>query len=103
MDKDFHNDVEMAIEAYEKVIGNVAIRTREMIIKHGEIDTLAKLISSPDLQKGFQELRDSHQLEKTFEAVVLHHKELFKSEIIEAAQWRLDHAKNLLRKKVNTP
>lgn len=47
------------------------------------------MMLSPDLQKGFKILRDENMLEKTFEALVVEFRFLFKPEIVEADQWRL--------------
>ena len=92
----FLQDVERAIELYEKVIGHVATRTRQMIEQHGAKEALSRLMVSADLQQGFKVLRDSDQLDKTFEAVVVRFKQLFGRHAIEAAQWRLDNPFQLL-------
>jgi len=63
-----------------------------MIAELGEIETLSRLMISPDLQKGFKVLRDRKQLE----AIVIRYREFFQSDAIEAAQWRLDHPNDLL-------
>ena len=62
-----------------------------MIEQHGEIDALSRLMISADLQQGFKALRDSHQLDKTFESIVVRFQHLFSSDVIEAAKWRLAH------------
>jgi len=95
-DPAFRDEVVRAIEVYEKVIGHQATRTWPMIERYGIIGALSRLVVSPDLQKGFKALRDSHQLEYSFEAIVVRHKDDFESEVVEAAQWRLDHADELL-------
>lgn len=92
----FRKEVEYAIRIYEKAIGHAATRTWPMIEKYGEIEALSRLMISPDLQQGFKVLRDRDQLEDTFEAVVVRFPHLFKDEIVAAAQWRLDNAKDLL-------
>lgn len=94
----FEVDVENAISAYESANNRVAIRTREMFTHHNNdyVLVLSLLMKSPDLQQGFRVLRDSNKLEKTFESVILRHKELFEPEVIEAAKWRLDHPYDLL-------
>jgi hypothetical protein len=92
----FLTEVEEAIKHYESAIGHAASRTRTMIAQHGEVEALSRLMISPDLQQGFKVLRDREQLHYTFEAVVTRHPHLFKSAVVEAAQWRLDHPHQLL-------
>jgi hypothetical protein len=53
-------------------------------------------MQSPNLQQGFKVLRDNHQLDKTFETLVVLFEHLFTSEAVESAQWRLDNADKLL-------
>lgn len=96
MDPEFILDVENAVSAYEEANHHFATRTREMIRTYGHVETLSRLVVTPDLQQGFEVLRDTNQLDKTFEAVILRHKALFDSEIIQAAKWRLEHPYNLL-------
>ena len=62
-----------------------------MIAEHGAIEALSRLIVSSDLQRGFKVLRDSDQLDKTFESLVVKYQLLFKTDVVEAAQWRLAH------------
>jgi len=92
----FLDEVEKAIVLYEKAIGHVASRTRNMIAEHGEIEALSRLMISPDLQQGFKVLRDRKQLDQTFEAVVVRYQHLFGSDAVEAAKWRLAHPHDLL-------
>lgn len=92
----FVKDLNIAIEVYENAIGGYASRTHQMIKKYGEIDALSKLVVSPDLQNGFKVLRDQNKLDSTFEKIVVKYSDLFKTDIVEAAQWRLKNAKNLL-------
>ncbi len=92
----FKQEVDQAIRFYEKEIGHAATRTRQMIDKHGEIDALSRLMVSADLQQGFKVLRDRDQLDKTFEAVVIRFKHLFKPDAVQAAQWRLANPYELL-------
>ncbi|MPM48414.1 hypothetical protein SDC9_95139 [bioreactor metagenome] len=98
VNSDFIFEVEQAISAYEAANNRVASRTREMFTHHNNdyVLVLSLLMKSPDLQQGFKVLRDTNQLEKTFEAVILRHKELFETEVIEVAQWRLSHPNDLL-------
>jgi hypothetical protein len=90
-EKAFLDDVKKAIELYEEANGYAANRTRQMITDHGEIKALSLLMVSPDLQQGFKVLRDSSQLDKTFESIVVKYQHLFEPGVVEAAQWRLDH------------
>lgn len=95
-DPAFHDEVEKAIVLYEMAIGHVASRTRNMVVEHGEIEALSRLMVSPDLQQGFKVLRDRQQLDKTFEAVVIRFQHLFGSDAVDAAKWRLAHPHDLL-------
>ncbi|HTX79736.1 MAG TPA: hypothetical protein VMC62_08710 [Longilinea sp.] len=93
----FGAEVENSIRAYEAVnSGHRANNARPMIAQYGEIEALSRLMKSGDLQQGFKALRDSGQLDKTFEALITTHPELFDQGIVEAAQWRLDHPYGLL-------
>ena len=91
----FRQEVASAIQLYESANGYAATRTREMIERYGEIEALSSLMVSPDLQQGFKVLRDRHQLDKTFETLVVRFQHLFTSEVVEAARWRLDNADEL--------
>lgn len=88
--------VERTIELYEQANNRPATRTRQMIDEHGEIETLSRLMLSANLQQGFQVLRDSNRLNRTFEALVIRFQKLFTPEVVEAARWRLDHPFDLL-------
>ena len=88
--------VERAIETYEEVIGEYASRTRPMLDRDGYVETLSRIVQSPDLQSGFRALRDSDQLNVTFEAVVVEFANEFDAQIVAAAQWRLENADDLL-------
>ena len=85
-----------AIETYEAVVGEYANRTRHMIDRYGYVDALSRIAQSPDLQSGFRALRDSGQLDATFEAVVVEFAGEFEPQVVAAAQWRLDRADDLL-------
>ncbi len=91
----FKKEVEHTIRLYEKEIGHIATRTWPLIEKYGEVEALSRLMVTPDIQRGFKVLRDNDQLDKTFEALVVRFQHLFKSEIVQAAQWRLDNSDNL--------
>jgi hypothetical protein len=84
-------EVEQTLEFYERQIGRVATRARRMIQSYGEIEALSHLVTSAYLQQGFRVLRDSGHLDKTFEAVVVRFKHLFRSDVVAAAKWRLEH------------
>jgi hypothetical protein len=89
-------EIEHTLEIYEKLISHAASRTRPMFDRYpSEIEALSHLVISPDLQYGFKVLRDRGMLDKTFEAVVVRFKHLFRPEIVEAAEWRLAHAHDL--------
>jgi len=92
---EFTTAVKQAIALYEKVIGHEASYTWPMIERYGEIEALSRLVVSPDLQKGFKVLRDKGQLDITFESVVVRFQHLFKPDVVQAAQWRLDHPYDL--------
>ena len=94
--REFIKDVECAITAYEAANGHAAINTHEMIERYGEIETLSRLMKSADLQQGFKVLRDIGQLNKTFEFVVVKYKDLFPSDVVDAAKWRLENANHLI-------
>ena len=91
----FLTEVDGAIETYEDAIGNFASRTRMMIDELGAVEALSKLVQSPKLQTGFRVLRDRGELDKSFEAVVLRHSQLFKPPVVEAARWRIERAEDL--------
>lgn len=93
---EFLAEVNETIEVYEDAIGGFASRTRQMIDNYGAVDALARLVQSPDLQSGFRVLRDRNELDRTFEAVIVRHTDLFQEQVVEAAQWRLDNADQLL-------
>ncbi len=93
---EFITEVNEAIDLYEKLIGSVASRTRQMINNYGMVEALSRLVVSADLQSGFKVLRDQDNLDSTFEAIVVRHPELFQVPIVEAAQWRLDNPHDLL-------
>jgi hypothetical protein len=87
----FLDKVEKAIALYENLNEHAATRTRQMIAELGVIKALSRLMISPDLQQGFRVLRDSGQLDKSFESVVVKYQYLFDPEVVKAAQWRLEH------------
>ena len=92
----FLAEVSQAITLYERTIGQVATRTRQMIEDYGEIEALSRLMISADLQQGFKGLRDADKLDSTFEAIVVRFPDLFAADVVEAAKWRLENSHNLL-------
>lgn len=93
---EFLLDVEKAIKAYEAANGHPATRTRELIRTYREVEALSRLMVNANLQQGFQVLRDTGQLDKTFESIVVKYQKLFAPDVVEAAKWRLAHAHELL-------
>ena len=88
--------VNHVVEVYEDISGEYASRTRQMLDRHDYINALTRIVESPDLQSGFRALRDRGQLDLTFEAVVVQYANEFSQQTVQAAQWRLDNADNLL-------
>ncbi len=91
-------EVEATILVYEELIGQAAMRTRNMIDQYGHIEALSRLVISPELQKGFRVLVEKKRLAESFEALVVRHADLFRDDVVAAAQWRLDHAEELLKR-----
>ncbi len=89
-------EVDAAIIGYEQATGHRAARTRLMIDELGPIEALSRLAISAELHQGFQVLRDRGQLYRTFEAIIVRRPDEFRATVVEAAQWRLDNANNLL-------
>jgi len=89
-------EVDRTLVVYEGIIGRSASRSWEMLERLGYVGALSRLVVSADLQQGFKILRDRNRLADTFEAVVVRHRDLFTKEVVEAAQWRLDHPSDLL-------
>ena len=89
-------EIEKAIDVYEDAISAFAARTRQMIEREGAINALSKLAISADLQQGFKVMRDLGQLDQTFESIIVRYPHLFSNNVVEAAQWRLDNADQLL-------
>jgi hypothetical protein len=87
----FEQEVENAVSHYEKAIGHSADPTRQMLKQHGNERALSLLMKSADIQKGFKVLRNTNQLEKTFEAVIVRHEHRFDAKVVEIAQWRLNN------------
>ena len=100
-DDGFLDEVENAIKLYEAVTGYPATRTRQMIAKYGVIAAISRLVNSSDLQKGFTALRDTNQLDFSFEALVVKYCDFFDTNTVTAAKWRLAHPFDLFLKKGN--
>jgi len=88
-------EVENTLQIYERTNGALATRSRQMISANGVVDALSKLVVTADAQRGFKVLRDSNQLDRTFEAIIARFPELFTKPVIESARWPLDNANNL--------
>lgn len=88
--------IEETIALYESSTGYPATRTRQMIDRYGHLEALSRLMISPDLQQGFQVLRDKDQLQDSFESLVVANSDQFSKHAVSAAQWRLDHPYELL-------
>ncbi len=96
----FKKEVERIIRRYEELNGHPATYTHDMIRSKGEITTLSELVTSSKHHKGFKVLLDNHQLDNTFEALVVRFESQFKPDIVAAAQFRL--AEDFpARKKIN--
>lgn len=88
-------DIEDATEKYENIIGFPAIRTRQLPEQYGYIEALSRIVVSGEIQQGFRILRNSNQLDLTFEAIVIRHKNMFRNDIVEAAIFRIENAHHL--------
>lgn len=97
-DTKFREEIGRAIVIYEQATRYPATRTRQMIEELGEVEALSRLVVTADLQQGFKVLRDRKQLDKTFEAILVRFPHLFRPEVVEAAQWRLDNPQDLQRR-----
>jgi hypothetical protein len=95
-DLTFAHELTRTINLYEELIGHTAVRTHQMIERHGATEALSRLMISGDLQRGFKVLRDRNLLDESFEALVIRFQELFAKKVVEAATWRLAHPHDLL-------
>jgi len=89
----YNQEIENAINIYEKTIGHFASRTRTMIENYGNIGALEALMDNADIQKGFKTLRDKNMLDKTFEAIIVKYQDkiTFKKEAVAVAKFRLEN------------
>jgi hypothetical protein len=88
----FINDVENTISIYKKAVGGFAPNAEKILNNTDKISSLSNLMKSGKAQKGFKILRDTGQLDKTFESLIIKYKQLFRDDIVTTAQWRLDNA-----------
>lgn len=95
---EFNKEVENTIGIYKKVVGGFAPNADMILHNPDKIGSLSNLMKSGEVQKGFKTLRNNNQLDKTFETLVIKYKQLFKENVIIAAQWRLDNAWEMDRK-----
>lgn len=98
MVENLEKDVINTICIYKKIVGGFIPATEKIINNPDKIMALSNLVKSADIQKGFKVLRDNKQLNKTFESLIIRYNELFKKDIVEAAQWRIDNAWKLDKK-----
>lgn len=85
-------DIDAAIDAYERLIGYPATRTREMIARYHTVPALTRLVSDSKIQSGLKVLARHGKLELSFEAVILRHRAAFSKAAVDAAEWRLARA-----------
>jgi len=88
----FEKEIKETISIYKKTVGGFTPRTDNILNNNDKIKSIGNLMKSGEAQKGFKTLRNNKQLDKTFESLVIKYKNLFDKNIVEAAQWRLDHA-----------
>lgn len=88
-------DIDKTCTIYKETKGISPNRALLMMEQYGKVEAISRLVRSPNLQDGFKFLKDKGKLDKTFEAVVLKHSELFSEEVVKMAKWRLDNADNL--------
>ena len=70
-------------------MGNPLTRTRQMLKRHGLIETINRIAKYPASTKNFDRLRAAGLEHLTAEAIVLDHPELFSEQAVEAAHKRL--------------
>ena len=89
-------------EAYEgwKAIGYRATRFRQMLIRHGGVETVRRLLTLRTVSPGFERLRDANRLHESFEFILLRPEfvSLFSDEERAIARRRLiDHGLSVRR------
>lgn len=70
-------------------MGNPLTRTRQMLKRHGLIETINRIAKYPASTKNFDRLRAAGLEHLTAEAIVLDHPALFSEQAVEAAHKRL--------------
>jgi hypothetical protein len=86
-------DMWTAVAAYEQEICSYASRTRQMLERHGAEQTLMRLVTSSNVQKGLRTLAQAGKADLSFEAVILKYDKSFPRGVVEAARWRLEQAR----------
>lgn len=93
-DAALHRDIALAIEEYERIIGGYATYTHRMIATYGPIEALSRLMADSKIQNGLKTLARAGKLDISFEAIVVRHRVAFRQPIVDAAEWRLERARN---------
>lgn len=89
---DLDNDLAIVLAIYENLAGAYALHARNMINQQGTITALTNLIVKPNLQQGFETLRDNYLLqENSFEKLVLKYAPLFSAQAVATAKYRLEN------------
>jgi len=70
-------------------MGEPLSRTKQMLKRHGVIETLNRIARYPDSTKNFEKLRAAKLEHLTAEAIVLEHPHLFDPKAVEVARTRL--------------
>ena len=86
-------EIHEAVAEYERLIGGYASYTHQMLDRLGPVVAVSKLVSDSKIQKGLKTLARANRLDLSFEAVVIRHSQYFSRSVVEAAQWRLEKAK----------
>ena len=87
-------EIHEAVAEYERLIGGYASYTHQMLDRWGPVEAISRLMSDSKIQKGLKTLAKANRLDLSFEAVVTRHPDNFRPAIVEAAQWRLERARN---------
>jgi hypothetical protein len=84
---EFRKDFDNILRVYESTLKTgYAGRTRQMMKRHGIIETINRLVLRPTPSTGFFQLLDSGNPDLTFEALVLRHKDFFQPIVVAKAQ-----------------
>jgi hypothetical protein len=89
-------EIDKAIHAYEEFLTakngrrTAASRTRQMLKRHGYIETMERLMRSTGRQAGFIAVMEKGLQELTFEAVIVRHPKSFTQEAVKRAKQRLE-------------